>query len=125
MRAHVCVVGDVCVCSRWVHVCAAELVSLPLHVCACMHVCVSRDTGWGGFGAECDCGPFHRDALGEGRGDLLRMLPKYSVTLRRRFLCWRVAFCLSDEPLHPLPAPRSLCDLDTSSRWPIQLKTEY
>ena len=36
-----------CACSRWVDVCAVELVSLPMRACACMHVCVDRGTPGG------------------------------------------------------------------------------
>ena len=43
-----------CACSRWADVCAAELVSLPMRACACMHVCVltvAHRVGEGGGGS--------------------------------------------------------------------------
>ena len=59
MRARVCVIGG------WVYACAAELVSLPMRACACMHVCVDRGTpGMGWVGAERDRDMLHRDAPG-------------------------------------------------------------
>ena len=64
--AHACV----CACSRWLDVCAAELVSLPIRtspVCMCVCVCVRVEYGTPGrgwVGAERDRDMFYRDAPG-------------------------------------------------------------